>query len=132
MPLPALSTIPNVKPKRKEIQLALEMLTQSQLVRNLAERTGHSASVVRVILAAVEDEVIEALESGQRVKLAGVQVEPKLRPASKKRKGRNPATGEDVEIAAKPASVVLKARVLASLKNKVELPSTRKLKNLLG
>lgn len=108
------------------------MLTQSQLVRNLAERTGHSASVVRVILAAVEDEVIEALESGQRVKLAGVQVEPKLRPASKKRKGRNPATGEDVEIAAKPASVVLKARVLASLKNKVELPSTRKLKNLLG
>ena len=108
------------------------MVTQAMMVDEIAEATGQSKGTVRVMLQAQEDVVIWALENAQRVKVAGIQVEPKLRPATKKRMGRNPATGEAVEISAKPASVVVKARVLASLKNRVSLPSTRKLKNALG
>ena len=34
-----------------------------------------------------------------------VQLTVRVKPAQKKRKGRNPATGEEITIAAKPASV---------------------------
>lgn len=112
--------------------MALPMKTAPQMVEGIAERTGHSKGVIRVILQAQEDEVREALENCERVKVAGVQIEPKLKPATKKRMGRNPRTGEDVQIAAKPASVAIKARVLASLKNNVSLPSTKKLAKAAG
>lgn len=112
--------------------MALPMRTAPMVIEGIAERTGHSKGVVKVILAALEDEVREAVESCERVKVAGVQIEPKLKPASKARVGRNPKTGEDVKIAAKPASVAIKARVLAALKNNVSLPSVKKLKNASG
>jgi nucleoid DNA-binding protein len=112
--------------------VALEMVTAAMMVDEIADATGQSKGTVREMLAVQEDVVVWALENAQRVKIAGVQIEPKLRPATKKRMGRNPATGEPVEIAAKPASVVVKARVLASLKNRVNLPTTRKLKSALG
>jgi nucleoid DNA-binding protein len=112
--------------------MALPMTTVAEMVEEIAELTGQSKSVVRVILAAQEDVVVEALENCERVKVAGIQIEPKLAPARKKRMGRNPATGEAVQIAAKPASVAIKVRVLASLKKRVSLPSTRKLSNALG
>lgn len=110
--------------------MALPIVTQSEMIENLSERTGHTKSDCRVFLAAIQDEVVDALEAGSRVKVAGVQIEPKLKKATKKRMGRNPRTGEEVQIAAKPASVVIKARVLATLKNGVSLPSPKKLSNL--
>jgi hypothetical protein len=42
-------------------------------------------------------------------------------PAQKKRNGREPATGEETNVAAKPATVDLRARPLA--KAKAALPS---------
>jgi nucleoid DNA-binding protein len=38
------------------------------------------------------------------------------RPATKERTGRNPATGEEIKIAAKPAKKVVKVRALKKLK----------------
>jgi hypothetical protein len=49
---------------------------------------------------------------------------PKRRRSTKKRAGRNPATGEEITIAAKPASVDVRARPLA--KAKAALPSGAK------
>jgi nucleoid DNA-binding protein len=53
-----------------------------------------------------------------------------VKPATKKRKGRNPATGEEITIAAKPASVDLRARPLA--KAKEALPSVQKARRRLA
>lgn len=107
--------------------MALPLVSQAELVEDLAERTGWSKGDVKNFFYNLEECVIENLEVGNRVKIVGIQVEPKLRPKSKARMGRNPATGEAVKIAAKPASVKLKARVLASLTKKVDLPSPKKL-----
>jgi nucleoid DNA-binding protein len=103
------------------------MVTQSELVTDLADRTGWSKGDVKNFFSNLEECLIENLEAGNRVKIVGVQIEPKVRPKSKARMGRNPATGEAVKIAAKPASVKLKARVLKSLVDKVDLPSPQKL-----
>jgi Bacterial DNA-binding protein len=48
----------------------------------------------------------------------------RVKPAQKKRKGRNPATGEEIDVAAKPASVDVRARPLG--KAKASLPSVQK------
>ena len=60
-----------------------------------------------------------------------VQLTVRVKPAQKKkRKGRNPATGEEITIAAKPASVDLRARPLARAKG--ALPSVQKARRRLA
>lgn len=105
--------------------MALEMLTQSELVEAIEDKTGHSKSEIRVVLMALTEVVAEEISHARRVKVANVTIEPKLKKASKKRKGRNPATGEEVVISAKPASVKVKARVGKALQESA--PSVKKL-----
>ena len=113
--------------------MGLTLVKQTELVENIAEETGFSKGEVRHFLSALEDEVRIAISDCKKIKVAGVQIEPKLKKATKKRMGRNPATGEDVQIAAKPASVKVTARVLASLgKDENVVPSVGKLKKKLG
>jgi nucleoid DNA-binding protein len=50
--------------------------------------------------------------------------------ATKKRTGRNPATGEEITIAAKPSSVDVRARPVA--KAKAALPSVQKARRRLA
>ena len=54
----------------------------------------------------------------------------RVKEATKPRKGRNPATGEEITISAKPASVALRARPLA--KAKAALPSVQKARKRLA
>ncbi len=105
--------------------MALDMMRQTELVEALAERTGWSKGDVKRILVELENVVAENLKDCWRTKIAGVVIEPKIRKATKKRKGRNPATGEEVMIKAKPASVRVVARVTKPLKEAA--PSVRKL-----
>lgn len=105
--------------------MALELMTQSALVAELADRTGWSRSDVKRLLTEIEVVVTDNLSDCVRTKIAGVVIEPKLRKATKKRKGRNPQTGEEVMIAAKPASVRVAARVTKALKESA--PSVRSL-----
>lgn len=51
-------------------------------------------------------------------------------PAQRKRKGRNPATGEEIGIAAKPASVDVRGRPLAQ--GLGALPSVQKARRRLA
>lgn len=107
--------------------MGLTLIKQTELVENLSERTGYSKGDVKHFLVALEEEVQDAVRNCNKVKVAGVQIEPKLRKASKARMGRNPQSGEAVKIAAKPASVKVAARVLTTLKNAA--PSVKKLQN---
>jgi nucleoid DNA-binding protein len=103
------------------------MLTQTELIGELAEETGWTKGDVKRFLEALETVIGNNVKEGWRVKVAGIQVEPKLRAATKKRPGRNPATGEEIMIKAKPASVVLRTKAVKPLTD-VKLPSVRKLK----
>jgi len=106
-------------------------LTQTQLVAVVADRTELSKSDVKRALAALDEIVLEELGNAQKVRIGGlVQLTVRVKPAQKKRQGRNPATGEEIEIAAKPASVDLRARPLA--KAKAALPSVQKARRRLA
>jgi DNA-binding protein HU-beta len=99
-------------------------LTQSQLVGEVAERAGLSKSDTKAVLESLEEVVLEQLGDAQKVRIGGVvQLVVKVKDATKERKGRNPATGEEITIAPKPASVTVRARPLA--KAKAALPSVQ-------
>lgn len=106
-------------------------LTQSQLVTAVADRAELSKNDAKRALSALEEIVLEELGNAQKVRIGGlVQLTVRVKPATKKRKGRNPATGEEIEIAAKPAGVDVRARPLARAKS--ALPSVQKARRRLA
>ena len=106
-------------------------LTQSQLVTAVADRSQLSKNDAKRALTALEEVVLGELSNAQKVRIAGVvQLTVRVKPAQKKRKGRNPATGEEITIGAKPASVDVRARPLA--KAKAALPSVQKARRRLA
>jgi len=75
--------------------------------------------------------VLDQLGQAERVRIGGlVQLRVRVRPAQKARQGRNPATGEEITITAKPASVDLRARPLARAKG--ALPPVQKARRRLA
>ena len=106
-------------------------LTQSQMVAAVADRADMSRADAKRALDALDEIVLEELGNAQKVRLGGlVQLTVRVKPATKKRTGRNPATGEEITIAAKPASVDVRARPLA--KAKAALPSVQKARRRLA
>jgi DNA-binding protein HU-beta len=100
-------------------------------VTAIAERAELSKNDAKRALAALDEIVIEELGNAQKVRIGGlVQLTVRVKPATKKRTGRNPATGEEITIAAKPASVDVRARPLA--KAKAALPSVQKARRRLA
>ena len=106
-------------------------LTQSQLVAEIADRAEVTRADAKAVLAALEDVVLAEVSNAEKVKIGNiVQLNVRVRPATKARKGRNPATGEEITIGAKPAAVALRARPLARAKQ--ALPSVQKATRKLG
>jgi nucleoid DNA-binding protein len=105
-------------------------LTQAQLHREIAQRALAATDVKRVF-EALEEVVLDEIGNAQKVKIGNlVQLTVALKAATKARAGRNPATGEEITIAAKPASVVLRARALA--RAKTALPTVQKARQSLA
>jgi len=106
-------------------------LTQVQLSTALADRAGISRAEAKRVLGALEEVVLDELRNAQKVRIGGlVQLTVRVKPAQKARMGRNPATGEEIKVAAKPASVDVRARPLA--KAKAALPSVQKARRRLA
>ncbi|MGA2924725.1 MAG: HU family DNA-binding protein [Solirubrobacteraceae bacterium] len=106
-------------------------LTQTQLASALADRAELSKADAKRVLEALEAIVLEELGNAQKVRIGGlVQLTVRVKPAQKARMGRNPATGEQIKIAAKPASVDVRARPLA--RAKAALPSVQKARRRLA
>jgi len=106
-------------------------LTQTQLVTAVADRAELSKTDVKRALAALDEIVLDQFGNAQKVRIGGlVQLTVRVKPAQKARKGRNPATGEEIKIAAKPASVDLRARPLARATG--ALPSVQKARRRLA
>jgi nucleoid DNA-binding protein len=106
-------------------------LTQNQLADAVADRAGLTKAQAKTVLQALEDVVLEEIGNAEKVKIGNlVQLNVRLKPATNARPGRNPATGEEITISAKPASVDVRARVLA--KTKAAVPSLDKARAKLG
>jgi nucleoid DNA-binding protein len=106
-------------------------LTQTQLAAAVADRAEITKAEAKRVLAALDEIILEELGNAQKVRVGGlVQLTVRVKPAQKARKGRNPATGDEITIAAKPASVDLRARPLA--KAKAALPSVQKARRRLA
>src|SRR5256885_16788213 len=106
-------------------------LTQTQLAGEVAERSGLTKSDAKAALTALEEIVLEQLADAEKVRIGGVvQLVVRVKEATKPRQGRNPATGEEITISAKPAAVALRARPLAQAK--AALPSLQKARKRLA
>ena len=97
-------------------------MSKTAILTEIAERTELSRKQV----AAVFDELEVLIERHIKKNGAGEFTLPGLlkirsvkRPATKKRLGRNPATGEEIVIGPKPASIRVRATALKRLKDMV-------------
>ena len=106
-------------------------LTQTQLASEVADRSDLTKGDAKRALDALEDVVLEQLGDAEKVRIGRVvQLAVRVKEATKPRKGRNPATGEEITIAAKPAAVALKVRPLA--RAKAAVPSVQKARKRLA
>lgn len=93
--------------------------TKAQLMTALADNTGMAKKDV----ATVMEELNSIIERHIRKRGAGqfslpglMKIRTVRKPATKARKGRNPFTGEDIMIKAKPARTAVKVTALKGLK----------------
>jgi DNA-binding protein HU-beta len=106
-------------------------LTQPQLLAAVADRSEFTKADTKRVLDALEAVALDELSNAQKVRIGGlVQLTVRVKPAQEKRPGRNPATGEVITIAAKPAGVDVRARPLARAKG--ALPSVQKARRRLA
>ena len=73
-------------------------MNKAELVSAIAKRADVPTSTVDSVLAGLQDELVDAITRGEKVAVSGLlTVERTQRSA---RTGRNPQTGEAIEIAA--------------------------------
>lgn len=92
----------------------MSKMTKSQLMATLAEKTGLSKKEVTSFLEALTELAYNETKSSGEFTLPGIgKMVKKHREA---RMGRNPATGEQIQI---PAKTVLKFRVAKAAKDAI-------------
>lgn len=95
--------------------------TKLQIVQAIADETGLNRKQVGDVFASLGTLIQRHMQrrgSGEFViPDTGVKIRRVKKPARKARMGRNPATGEAIKIAAKPASTVIKVTALKALKD---------------
>ena len=96
---------------------------KSELLRLLAEHTALTKKDLVKVLEAIQSIAVVHLVKGGpgQFTLPGLlKLTAKTKPATKARKGRNPFTGEEMTIKAKPARRVVRVRVLKKFKSELE------------
>ncbi|MFJ1259713.1 HU family DNA-binding protein [Cupriavidus sp. CuC1] len=97
-----------------------ETFTKASLLAHLVAQTELDAKTVKTVLAHLENTVLTAAHKkgvGEFTLPGLLKVKALQVPATKKRFGKNPFTGEDQWFAAKPATVKVKVRPLKKLKD---------------
>lgn len=109
---PAVKRQPAVKAK----------MTKTAILNEIATNTN----LTRAQVSAVMDELESVIERHIRKRSVGeftlpglLKIKAAKRPATKKRMGRNPATGEEIVIAAKPATTRVRVTALKKLKDMI-------------
>lgn len=96
-------------------------MNKVELVAKVAEVSGLTKKDVDLALKTIVDTIEDTVAEGDKVQLVGFGTfEPRERAATEARKGRNPRTGEEVDIEAKPASKTIGFKVGKEFKDKVK------------
>ena len=94
--------------------------TKGQIMTQIADRTDLPKRDVQAVFEELEGVMTKSLKQNKEFSLPGIcKMTVKKKPARKARKGRNPFTGEEIMIKAKPASKVVKIRPLKKVKEAV-------------
>lgn len=121
LPIDKTSGKQNVSELRYTLAMAQKAMTQTQIVKAMAEACEIPNVKAREVLTFLSDTAIK------EVKKNGLFVVPGLgrlvRVERKARMGRNPATGEAIKIAAKK---VVKFRIAKSAKDAIVPPKVKK------
>lgn len=99
-----------------------QKMTKTGILNELAERTELTRKQVDSVLVELENLIerhIKKRAVGEFTLPGLLKIRAVKRPATKKRMGRNPATGEEIVIAAKPATTRVRATPLKRLKEMV-------------
>jgi|SRR6185312_4254304 len=99
---------------------AATKLTQSQIVKELAETTGVSTKVAKHFMTTFSELAIRETKKNGVFVLPGIG--RLVRQDRKARTGRNPATGETIKI---PAKKVVKFRVAKAVKDAIVPPKKK-------
>ncbi len=109
----------------KKISAIASKQTKSQIIQSISDTTGLTKKDVAGVFEAMGDLLqghMKKRGSGEfQIPETGVKVRRVKKPARKARMGRNPATGETIKIAAKPASTTVRVTALKALKDSVKL-----------
>lgn len=103
----------------KKITGSRDARTKSQIFNTIADATELSRKEITNVLGALESMIVADLKKGTDVKLMGMKMSVKKKPARKARRGTNPFTGESMMFKAKPASKAVKVRALKALNDQI-------------
>ena len=109
-------------PARKAPPAISTKMTKTAILTEVAEKTGLTRKQVDSVLDELEvliERHIKKRGAGEFTLPGLLKIRSVKRPATKRRKGRNPATGEEIWIAAKPASTRVRVTALKRLKEMV-------------
>jgi nucleoid DNA-binding protein len=110
------------KPKAASKGPITKKLTKSGILNELAAGTGLARKQIGAVLDELESLISRHISKrgvGEFALPGLLKVRAVKRPATKKREGRNPATGEVIMIPAKPASIRVRVTALKRLKGMV-------------
>ncbi|MCC7144842.1 MAG: HU family DNA-binding protein [Phycisphaeraceae bacterium] len=94
--------------------------TKSEVYSAIAETTGLSKKQVAGVVAELSEVAVKSLKKNGLFAMPGLcKMVVKKKPATKARKGRNPFTGQEIMIKAKPASKTVRIRALKGLKDAI-------------
>lgn len=103
--------------------MSVKTMTVSEVIEFLAEECdfekAHVKELLQTLAALAHQQCMVKGAASKRgpgafvIPYMGAKFENKMQPKRAARMGRNPATGEEIKIAAKPASLKMKARVLS-------------------
>jgi DNA-binding protein HU-beta len=100
--------------------MAIQRMTQTQLVRSLAEKCEVNNKTARMFLDELSSMAVSEVKKNGMFVLPGIG--RLVRQDRKARMGRNPATGEAIKI---PAKKVVKFRVAKSAKDSIVPPKKK-------
>jgi nucleoid DNA-binding protein len=99
-----------------------DKMTKTRILTHIAAETGLTRVQVEQVLSSLELLIYRHIKKravGEFTLPGLLKIRAVKRPATKKRMGRNPATGEAVEVAAKPATTRVRITGLKKLKEMV-------------
>lgn len=109
-------------PAVKKAPAIQSKMTKTAILAEIAEKTELSKAQVGAVLEELETLIerhIRKRGAGEFTLPGLLKIRSVRRPATKKRMGRNPATGEEIVIGPKPASIRVRVTALKRLKEMV-------------